>query len=86
MQPQKLCSELENALIRLGWKIRQEKGNFRGGACLLSGEQMVIINKKLTTDERIEIFSQALKRTELDDLYLLPEVRRFLESETTEST
>ncbi len=86
MQAEKLCSELENALIRLGWKIRQEKGNFKGGACLLAGEQMVIINKKLTVDERIEIFSQALKGTELDELYLLPEVRRFLESETTTST
>ena len=84
MQAEKLCIELENALIRLGWKIRQEKGNFKGGACLLSGEQMVIINKKLNVEERIEIFSKALKKNELDDLYLLPEVRQFLESETTE--
>jgi len=86
MQTEKLCIELENALIRLGWKIRQEKGNFKGGACLLSGEQMVIINKKLNVEERIEIFSQALKKNELDGLYLLPEVRRFLESKTTAST
>ena len=84
MQAEKLCIELENALIRLGWNIRQEKGNFKGGACLLSGEQMVIINKKLNVEERIEIFSKALKKNELDDLYLLPEVRQFLESETTE--
>jgi hypothetical protein len=84
MQTEKLCSELENALIRLGWKIRQERGNFKGGACLLSGEQMVIINRKLNVEERIEIFSQALKKNELDALYLLPEVRRFLESETAE--
>lgn len=80
MQAEKLSSELENALIRLGWKIRQEKGNFRGGPCRISGERMVIINRRLNAEDRIEIFSQALADAELDTLYLLPEVRDFLEA------
>jgi hypothetical protein len=79
MRAEKLCSELENAVLRLGWKIRQERGNFHGGACLLSGERMIIINCRLTPEEKIEVFSQVLAESEIDAIYLVPEVRRFLE-------
>lgn len=79
MQSEKLCNELENALIRLGWKIRQERGHFRGGPCRLAGERMVIINRRLNVEDKIEIFARALADAELDTLYLLPEVRDFLE-------
>jgi hypothetical protein len=79
VQAEKLCTELENALVRLGWKIRYERGDFRGGECLLSGERMVIINRRLNVEDKIEIFARALVNAELDSLYLLPEVREFLE-------
>lgn len=79
VQAEKLCTELENALVRLGWKIRYERGDFRGGECLLSGERMVIINRRLNVEDKIEIFARALANAELDSLYLLPEVREFLE-------
>lgn len=79
MRAEKLCTELENALVRLGWKIRMERGSFHGGACRLSGEQMVIINRRLNFEEKIDVYSRALRDAELDTLYLLPEVREFLE-------
>ena len=83
MREERLCSELESAVLRLGWKIRQEKGNFHGGSCLLSGERMIIINRRLSAEEKIEIFSQVLTTSETDAIYLLPEVRRFLEERST---
>jgi len=83
MRAERLCSELESAVLRLGWKIRQEKGNFHGGSCLLSGERMIIINRRLSAEEKIEIFSQVLAGSETDSIYLLPEVRRFLEERPT---
>lgn len=80
MKPEKLCAELENALLRLGWKIRQEKGNFHGGSCRISGQRIIIINRRLNLDEKIEIFSQVLAKEETNGIYLLPEIRQLLET------
>jgi hypothetical protein len=84
MKSETLCAELENALLRLGWKIRQEKGNFHGGSCRLSGERLIIFNRRLDVDERIEIFSQVLAGEETDGIFLLPEIRQLLDDYSAE--
>ncbi|MFH1011835.1 MAG: hypothetical protein V1784_11455 [bacterium] len=84
MRPETLCAELENALLRLGWKIRQEKGNFHGGSCRISGQRVIIFNRRLNLEEKIEIFSQALAQEETNGIYLLPEIRQLLEAYSIE--
>ncbi len=79
MKPAKLVQLLSEALERQGYKFRNEKGNFRGGSCVFETEKLVIINKRFGDEERAEILARALARMDLDNVYLLPELRDYVE-------
>ncbi len=79
MKPAKLVQFLTEALEKQGYKFRNEKGNFRGGSCVFEAEKLVIMNKRYGDEERAEILARALSRMDIDSLYLLPEVRDYVE-------
>lgn len=79
MKPAKLVQLLSEALEKQGYRFRNEKGNFRGGSCVFEAEKLVIINKRYGDEERAEILARALARMDIDALFLLPEVREFVE-------
>ncbi len=79
MKAAKLAQLLSEALEKQGYRIRNEKGNFRGGRCIFEEERLVIMNKRFGDEERAEILARALARENLDALYLLPEVREYVE-------
>lgn len=79
MKAAKLVQLLSEALEKQGYKFRNEKGNFRGGSCIFEAEKLVIMNKRFGDEERAEILARALARMDIDSLYLLPEVREFVE-------
>ncbi|MCC6476102.1 hypothetical protein IT157_03520 [bacterium] len=79
MKTAKLVQLLEEALLKRGFKIRNEKGNFRGGRCVVEEERMVILNRRFGDEERAEYLGRALSREPLDELFLLPEVREYVE-------
>ncbi|RMF56445.1 MAG: hypothetical protein D6748_13495 [Calditrichaeota bacterium] len=57
-----LCSLLEAK----GLEIRVEKGDFRGGFCVVEGEkQIVFINKKFPLPKRIEFLLNEIQKGEL---------------------
>jgi hypothetical protein len=71
---------------RFGVKIRYEpikededSIHVVGGLCLLRGEYVIIINCKATTKDRIETLATALKHFDLDQIYLLPSLRKILD-------
>jgi len=79
MKAAKLVQLLTEALEKQGYKLRNEKGNFRGGRCIFETERLVIMNKRFGDEERAEILARALAREDLDSLFLLPEVREYVE-------
>ncbi|MCB1060871.1 MAG: hypothetical protein KDB65_11615 [Calditrichaeota bacterium] len=79
MKPAKLVQHLTEALEKQGYRFRNEKGNFRGGSCVFEAEKLVIMNKRFGDEERAEILAKALARMDIDSLYLLPEVREYVE-------
>jgi hypothetical protein len=82
MKPAKLVQLLSEALEKQGYRFRNEKGNFRGGSCVFEAEKLVIINKRYGDEERAEILARALARMDIDSLFLLPEVRDYVEQFT----
>ena len=48
MKPTKIYQEFEQLAESLEVKIIQEKGNFKGGYCLLEKEKIIVIKKKLS--------------------------------------
>jgi len=79
MKAAKLAQLLSEALEKQGYKIRNEKGNFRGGSCIFEEERLVIMNKRFGDEERAEILARALARLNPDSLFLVPEVRDYVE-------
>ena len=77
-------SQLEDLAARLGILIWYEPLNIEGsvhmgGFCRVKGQDCVIIDKKATTREKIHIFLDALKRSDLSDVYILPSLREILD-------
>lgn len=80
MKPDKLILELEEIVSRLGFKIRKEKGNFRGSNCVLSGERIIMLNKNTPIEMHISTLAGFILSQKHDELYLKPVVRKELES------
>jgi len=76
-------SLLEELADRLGIPIRYEiiKDELTGpgGLCRVDGEFILLIDTKATAKEKIEIMTEALRRFDLDGIYIKPALRELLE-------
>ncbi|HAC16215.1 MAG TPA: hypothetical protein DCE78_09795 [Bacteroidetes bacterium] len=79
MKPDKLILELEEVVGKLGFKIRKEKGNFRGSNCVLDGERIIMLNKNYPVEMHIGTLAKFILSQKHEELYLKPIVRKELE-------
>jgi hypothetical protein len=80
MKPEKLLLELEEIIEKLGYTIRKERGNFKGGFCVLEGEKIIMINKNHPVDVQGNLIVRFLHSCDLTDIFIKPAVRREMES------
>jgi hypothetical protein len=59
--------------------LREKLSGTRSGLCRLHGQYLLFIDKRLKTEEQIEVLLVTLARFPLDNLPLLPRVRELLE-------
>ena len=76
-----ILQELEELSNRLGWEIRYEKGDFRSGSCKKDEQRLLIIQKKASPSERVEYIAKAMSNENLDDVFILPQVRSVIENQ-----
>lgn len=79
MKASKLVEHLQDAVQKLGYRIRIEQGRFRGGNCIHDDEKLVIMNRRLGDEERAEILARTLAENDYEQIFLIPEVRAFVE-------
>jgi len=79
MKAERLVQHLSEAARRLGYKVRTEEGNFAGGSCVFAEERIVFLNRRETHEERAELLGRLLAAENVEQLYLLPEVRAYVE-------
>jgi hypothetical protein len=60
-------------------KIPQDDVTIAGGRYRLKGKNVVVIDSRATTKDRIRILVQALKPFDLTDVYIRPALRVLLE-------
>lgn len=72
--------ELEEVASRMGLELILDKGPFTGGACILEGEQLIVLNKSTPLEQRIRLLAEALGQLDLSNVYLKPAVRAVLEN------
>lgn len=74
-----LINELREIAQKLGVNVRFEKGDFKGGYCVVKENKIIIINKFATTQRKAAILATALKELGIEDLYINPKLREIIE-------
>lgn len=76
---EEIIQELRLVASQLGASVRFEKGDFKGGYCLLKESKVIVINKNANLQRKAMILSAALKELGVDDIYLNPKLRELIE-------
>ena len=75
---------LEELAYRLGIQIRYEKIKDEesvgsGGLCRFKGKDVMLVDSRATTKDKIQTLVKALKHYDLENVYIRPALRELLE-------
>jgi hypothetical protein len=76
---------LQTAAAQIGITVRYERGDFEGGYCILRDQKLLLINKRLMPVRKAAVLATALNGIGLENVYLKPAVREFVEDEAARS-
>jgi hypothetical protein len=74
-----IIEDLKSVASQLGAEVRFEKGDFKGGYCILKDSKVVVINKMTNLQRKVIVLSMALKELGVDKIYLTPRVREIID-------
>jgi hypothetical protein len=83
---EEFIQELKNLAVRLGADVRFEKGDFKGGYCILKESKVIVINKRANLQRKAMILSIALKELGIDEVFLTPRLRELIDEMASEFT
>jgi hypothetical protein len=86
MTNEQILSELEQLASKCRISIRYEKGDFDGGYCVLKAERLIVINKRLALVRRTSVLAKGLAEVGINEMYLKPAVREYIEDELAHVT
>jgi hypothetical protein len=81
MKQEELIQELQTIAQQMGVSIRYERGDFEGGFCILKTQRLLLVNKRLLPNRKAAVLAVALHEIGLDNLFLKPAVRAYIEDE-----
>jgi len=76
---EEVIEELKALASQLGATVRFEKGDFKGGYCLVKDSKIIVINKLANTQRKAIILSEALKDLGVENIYLTPKIREVID-------
>lgn len=76
---QNTLDKIERILDELEYVVRYERGNFQSGYCILEARRVVVLNKFLQLEGRINTLIDLIPQLNIDPEVLSPEVRRTYE-------
>ena len=74
-----ILQDLKEIALQMGAKVRFERGDFKGGYCILKENKVIVINKLSNLQRKVIILSAALKELGAEDIYLPPKIREVIE-------
>ena len=89
-QPVKQLDEKKEALIleiieiynSIDYKVRIEKGLFKGGFCLLKEKKLFLLNKNLDQDKKINFLLKNLAELDTENIFIKPNIREMMDNAT----
>lgn len=79
---EQIIDELKDIANQLGVTVRFEKGDFKGGFCIVKESKIIVINKFATTQRKAAILATGLKELGIDDIYINPKLREIINEMT----
>ena len=70
---------IEKLITDSGYVLRYERGNFQSGYCLLEAKKVVVINKFLPVEGRINTLIDLLSVLTIDPAVFTPEAKNLYE-------
>lgn len=74
-----LLEELKQLATQIGARVRFEKGDFKGGFCIIKKDKIIVINKLSNLQRKVYILASALKELGLEQVYISPKIRELIE-------
>lgn len=62
-----------------GYILRYERGNFQSGYCILESKKVIVLNKFLQTEGRINTLLELIPQLSIDPLLLPEDMRKLWE-------
>lgn len=76
---QTTLDKTEKVLEDAGYIVRYERGNFQSGFCILEEKKVVVLNKFLPLEGRINTLIDLIPQVKIDPDLLSPESRKVLD-------
>jgi len=77
-------NELIELLNTMGYRVRIEKGAFKGGFCLLREEKLFLLKKDLEQDRKIGILAKNIADIGVEDIFIKPNLRELIDTASGE--
>ena len=76
---QHTLDKLEDLLLLAGYKIRNEKGNFKSGSCILEASKVIVLNKFAPVEAKVSYLVEAIRQLNIDDSLLDEKNQKWLQ-------
>lgn len=73
---QSTLDKIEKVLDETGYIVRYERGNFQSGYCILEAKKVVVLNKFLQMEGRINTLMDIVPQLNVEPDLLSPEARK----------
>ncbi len=77
-----ILEDLKSLSTQMGAKVRFERGDFKGGYCLVKEKKIIVLNKLSTTQRKVITLSAALKELGIENVYVQPKLREIIDEMT----
>ncbi len=74
-----ILQDLKSLADQMGARVRFERGDFKGGYCLLNEDKVIVINKLSNMQRKVITLAAALKELGVEEIYLPPKLREVIE-------
>ena len=71
--------KLEELLVMSGYTVRNEKGNFKSGSCLIQLNNIIVLNKFAPVEAKVAYLIDAVHQINFDENLLDEKNRKFLQ-------
>ncbi|MBN1300279.1 MAG: hypothetical protein JW995_03610 [Melioribacteraceae bacterium] len=74
-----VLEDLKSLALQMGAKVRFERGDFKGGYCIVKESKVIVINKLANLQRKVVTLAAALKELGIEEIYLPPKIREVIE-------